>query len=151
MSITQETLQKHLKDPAILCCRREKGTVIGAADLEDPGLFDDMQEAGLLTLSSDGLRIEQVIGRTLLQDTEALTSITKEVLDSVNKTEEDDKVDTAEVSGGAPSDTPVISSYVLANLLTYNLSIIFLKLVTHCLYNVILAFMCCKRTRSCHT
>ncbi len=110
MSITQETLQKHLKDPAILCCRREKGTVIGAADLEDPGLFDDMQEAGLLTLSSDGLRIEQVIGRTLLQDTEALTSITKEVLDSVNKTEEDDKVDTAEVSGGAPSDTPVISS-----------------------------------------
>ena len=97
MSITQETLQKHLKDPAILCCRREKGTVIGAADLEDPGLFDDMQEAGLLTLSSDGLRIEQVIGRTLLQDTEALTSITKEVLDSVNKTEEDDKVDTAEV------------------------------------------------------
>lgn len=110
MSITQETLQKHLKDPAILCCRREKGTVIGAADLEDPGLFDDMQEAGLLTLSSDGLRIEQVIGRTLLQDTEALTSITKEVLDSVNKTEEDDKVDTAEVSGGAPSATPVISS-----------------------------------------
>mgnify|MGYP001001884929 FL=1 len=110
MSITQETLQKHLKDPAILCCRREKGTVIGAADLEDPGLFDDMQEAGLLTLSSDGLRIEQVIGRTLLQDTEALTSITKEVLDSVNKTEEDDKADTAEVSGGAPSDTPVISS-----------------------------------------
>ena len=110
MSITQETLQKHLKDPAILCCRREKGTVIGAADLEDPGLFDDMQEAGLLTLSSDGLRIEQVIGRTLLQDTEALTSITKEVLDSVNKTAEDDKADTAEVSGGAPSDTPVISS-----------------------------------------
>jgi len=110
MSITQETLQKHLKDPAILCCRREKGTVIGAADLEDPGLFDDMQEAGLLTLSSDGLRIEQVIGRTLLQDTEALTSITKEVLDSVNKTEDDDKADTAEVSGGASSATPVISS-----------------------------------------
>ena len=42
MSITQETLQKHLKDPAIFCCRREKGLVIGAADLEDPGLFDDM-------------------------------------------------------------------------------------------------------------
>ena len=114
MSITQETLQKHLKDPAILCCRRDKGTVISAADLEDPGLFDDMQEAGLLTLSPDGLRIEQVIGRTLLQDTEALTSITKDVLDSVNKTEDDNASvpaeSKAEVSEVAVSAAPVFSS-----------------------------------------
>ena len=89
MSITQETLQQHLKDPAIFCCRREKGTVISAADLEDPGLFADMQEAGLLTLSPEGLRIEQVIGRTLLEDTEALTPITANVLDSVNQVEEE--------------------------------------------------------------
>lgn len=85
MSITQETLQQHLKDPAIFCCRREKGLVIGAADLEDPGLFDDMQDAGLLTLSPDGLTIEQVIGNTLLQDVEALTPITRDVLDKVNE------------------------------------------------------------------
>lgn len=89
MSITQETLQQHLKDPAIFCCRREKGLVISAADLEDPGLFDDMVEAGLLTLSDDGLRIEQVIGNTLLQDVEALTPITREVLDKVNEVEEE--------------------------------------------------------------
>lgn len=88
MSITQETLQHHLKDPAIFCCRREKGLVISAADLEDPGLFEDMQEAGLLTLSPNGLRIEQVIGRTLLQDVEALTPITRDVLDKVNEVEE---------------------------------------------------------------
>ena len=87
MSITKETLQKHLKDPAIFCCRREKGLVISAADLEDPGLFDDMQEAGLLTLDPNGLMIEQVIGRTLLQDVEALTPITREVIDKVNETE----------------------------------------------------------------
>lgn len=89
MSITQETLQQHLKDPAIFCCRREKGTVISAADLEDPGLFEDMQEAGLLTLSPEGLRIEQVLGRTLLEDTEALTPITADVLDSVNQVGEE--------------------------------------------------------------
>ena len=88
MSITQETLQQHLKDPAIFCCRREKGLVISAADLEDPSLFDDMVEAGLLTLSDDGLRIEQVIGSTLLQDVEALTPITRDVLDKVNEVEE---------------------------------------------------------------
>lgn len=58
MSITNETLRQHLKDPAIFCCRRQKGLVISAADLEDPSLFEDMVEAGLLTLSEDGLRIE---------------------------------------------------------------------------------------------
>lgn len=89
MSITKETLEKHLKDPAIFCCRREKGLVISAADLEDPGLFDDMQDAGLLTLSPDGLRIEQVIGATLLEDVEALTPITREVIDRVNEVGEE--------------------------------------------------------------
>ena len=84
MSITKDTLQKHLTDPAVFCCRRAKGTVIGADDLEDPTLFDDMVDAGLLTLSDDGLTIEEVLGSTLLQDVEALTPITKEVLDKVN-------------------------------------------------------------------
>lgn len=87
MSITNETLQKHLKDPAIFCCRRQKGLVISAANLEDPSLFDDMEEAGLLTLSPDGLRIEQVLGSTLLTDVEALTPITRDVLDKINETE----------------------------------------------------------------
>jgi len=89
MSITKETLEKHLKDPAIFCCRREKGLVISAADLEDPGLFEDMQDAGLLTLSPDGLRIEQVIGATLLKDVEALTPITRDVIDRVNEVGEE--------------------------------------------------------------
>ena len=84
MSITNDTLQKHLKDPAVFCCRRKKGLVISAADLEDPALFDDMEEAGLLTLSEDGLTIEQVLGATLLEDTEALTPITAAAVDHVN-------------------------------------------------------------------
>lgn len=84
MSITKETVNKHLNDPAIFCCRREKGTVIGPADLEDPGLFEDMVEAGLLTLSSEGLTIEEVLGSTTLEDVEALTPITRSMLDKVN-------------------------------------------------------------------
>ena len=93
MSITEATLQKHLKDPAIFCCRREKGTVISAADLEDPSLFDDMVDAGLLELSEDGLTIEQVLGSTLLVDTEALTPIKAEVLDKVNEVVGEKKVE----------------------------------------------------------
>ncbi len=89
MSITQETLKMHLKDPAIFCCRREKGLVISTADLEDPSLFDDMVDAGLLKLSDEGLTIEQVLGATLLCDVEALTPITKSVLDKVNEIEKE--------------------------------------------------------------
>ena len=88
MSITQETVKAHLKDPAIFCCRRDKGTVISPADLEDPGLFEDMVDAGLLTLTDDGLTIEQVLGKTLLEDCEALTPITSNILDGVNEVEE---------------------------------------------------------------
>ena len=109
MSITNETLQKHLKDPAIFCCRRQKGLVISAADLEDPSLFDDMEEAGLLTLSPDGLRIEQVLGSTLLTDVEALTPITREVLDKVNETEES-PVKEAATTLAAETSAPAIQT-----------------------------------------
>lgn len=105
MSITLSTLQTHLKDPAIFCCRREKGLVISAADLEDPLLFDDMVEAGLLELREDGLRIEQVLGCTLLQDVEALTPITREVLNKVNIGEEEMKRDTRENSEGIEAES----------------------------------------------
>lgn len=88
MSITQETMQKHLKDPAVFCCRREKGLVISAADLEDPGLFPDMEESGLIEFTDDGLTIEQVIGCTLVQDVDALTPIKAEYLNKVNEVEE---------------------------------------------------------------
>lgn len=87
MSITKETVQAHLKDPAIFCCRREKGLVISEKDLEDPGLFDDMIDSGLLELTDEGLTIEQVLGCTLLKDCEALVPITRDVLDRVNEVE----------------------------------------------------------------
>ena len=87
MSLTKEVLEKHKKDPAIFCCRRAKGLVISSVDLEDPDLFDDMEEAGLLRLSPEGLTIEQVLGKTLLEDTEALTPITKSMLDGINHEE----------------------------------------------------------------
>ena len=104
-SITLITLQTHLKDAAIFCFIREKGLVISAADLEDPLLFDDMVEAGLLELREDGLRIEQVLGCTLLQDVEALTPITREVLNKVNIGEEEMKRDTRENSEGIEAES----------------------------------------------
>ncbi|MGN0755223.1 MAG: D-proline reductase (dithiol) proprotein PrdA [Aristaeellaceae bacterium] len=110
MSITTETLQQHMKDPAVFCCRRQKGLVISAADLEDPTLFDDMEEAGLLRLRPDGLRIEQVLGATLLADTEALTPITREVLDRVNEPAIPPGADTEKRGESALAPLPVIKT-----------------------------------------
>ena len=50
MSITAETAKAHAKDPAVLCCRAEAGITIQAANLEDPAIFDDLVESGLLNL-----------------------------------------------------------------------------------------------------
>lgn len=81
MSMSKETLQKHLNDPAIFCCQRKKGLVISEADLEDPVIFPDLVESKLLTLSEDGLTIKEVLGKTLKADTEALTPITAGMLE----------------------------------------------------------------------
>ncbi|WP_444658432.1 hypothetical protein ACRQV7_12785 [Caproiciproducens sp. R2] len=89
MSMTTETLKANLKEPAIFCCRRRKGTVISAADLEDPSLFDDMAEAGLLTLSGDALTVEEALGATLLADCEALTPILPSMVEGARKTEKE--------------------------------------------------------------
>lgn len=99
MSMTQETLEAHLKDPAIFCCQRKKGLVIGAADLEDPSLFEDMVESGLLTLSEEGLSIEEVLGRTLVEDCNALTPITSTILDGVNPVFKEEKlIETSDIA-----------------------------------------------------
>ncbi len=88
MSISKETVKNHLKDPAIFCCQRKKGLVISEADLEDPTIFPDLVESQLLTLSDDGLTIEEVLGKTLKFDTEALTPITTAMLEGASKAEE---------------------------------------------------------------
>ena len=80
MSISADTLRQHLQDPAVFCCRRQKGTVIGPGDLEDPSLFEEMLASGLIALDPSGLTIGQALGKTLAADCEALTAIVPAML-----------------------------------------------------------------------
>ena len=57
MSITVEMANEHKNDPAVLCCRREAGQVLAAADFEDPTLFDDYVASGLLEIPDNTLKI----------------------------------------------------------------------------------------------
>ncbi len=50
MSITAETAKQHAHDPAVLCCRAEAGITIGPENLEDPSIFDELVDSGLLSL-----------------------------------------------------------------------------------------------------
>ncbi len=91
MSITKELTDQFKDSPAIVCCRTTKGTVISPKDLEDPSIFADMEESGLITITKDTLTIGEVIGATLVKDIDGLTSITADLLEGVVKKDEDDK------------------------------------------------------------
>ena len=88
MSITVETAKEHLNDKAVFCCRAEEGIVIGPENLEDPGLFDDLVDSGLLSFPDDALTIGQVLGAKLLKTTDALIPITPGIIDAVQGGEE---------------------------------------------------------------
>ena len=82
MSITAETCKEHAKDPAVLCCRAEAGITIGPENLEDPAIFDELVDSGLLNL--DGcLTIKEILGAKLTKTCDSLTPITKDVIDAV--------------------------------------------------------------------
>ena len=82
MSITAETAKAHAHDPAVLCCRAEAGITIEPANLEDPAIFDDLVDSGLLNL--DGcLTIEEVLGAKLTKTCDSLCPLTNDALDGV--------------------------------------------------------------------
>lgn len=83
MSITVETAKAHENDPAVCCCRAEAGTVLEPSNLEDPAIFADLEDSGLLTISDECLKIGQVLGAKLVKTVDALMPITAADLDAV--------------------------------------------------------------------
>ena len=88
MSITAETAKAHAKDPAVLCCRAEAGIIIEPANLEDPAIFDELVDSGLLNL--DGcLTIEQVLGAKLSKTSDSLCPLTVDNVDGIKEVSEE--------------------------------------------------------------
>lgn len=77
MSITAETAKEHANDPAVLCCRAEAGITIEASNLEDPAIFEELEDSGLLTLEGC-LTIGQVLGAKLSKTSDSLSPLTKD-------------------------------------------------------------------------
>ena len=107
MSITVETAQAHANDPAVTCCRFEAGTVVEPANLEDPAIFPDLVESGLLVLPENTLTIGQVLGAKLTATCDALTALTPENAEGFSAGEEaaaeEEVVEEAPVAEAAPA------------------------------------------------
>ena len=109
MSITKETAKAHENDPAVLCCRFEAGTIIEPSNLEDPAIFPDLVDSGLLEIGENTLKIKEVLGAKLIKTSDALTPLTNDLLEGAaaasSESVEDLKAeDKAEISS-APAQT----------------------------------------------
>ncbi len=104
MSITVETAKAHANDPAICCCRFEAGTIIEPSNLEDPAIFADLEDSGLLTIPENCLKIEQVLGAKLTKTVDALSPLTADCLEGIvaQEVKEEVKEETKEIAPVAP-------------------------------------------------
>ena len=114
MSITVETAQAHANDPAVTCCRFEAGTVVEPANLEDPAIFPDLVESGLLVLPENTLTIGQVLGAKLTATLDALSAITPDNAEGFSagaeeevEEEVEEEAPVAEAAPVAPAVAPV--------------------------------------------
>ena len=106
MSITAETAKAHAHDPAVLCCRAEGGITIEPANLEDPAIFDDLVDSGLLNL--DGcLTIEEVLGAKLTKTCDSLCPLTADVVEGAKAPSAPAAPEAAEEEAAAPAAVPV--------------------------------------------
>ncbi len=98
MSIELEYALEHKNDPAVLCCRMEPGE-ISHHNLEDPAIFPDLIDTGLLNI--DGcITIGQALGATLKETSDSLTPLTPAIVDNI----QDPDAGEAEAAEEAPAE-----------------------------------------------
>ena len=91
MSMTAEHAEELKNEHAVVCCRTEEGTILSADNLEDPEIFPDMVDSGLLTIPDNCLKVGEVIGAKLLKTVDSLTPLTSDIVEGAKKIDEEDK------------------------------------------------------------
>ena len=108
MSITKETAMQHLNDPAVTCCRFEAGELVEPSILEDPAIFGDLQDTGLLEITDETLTIGQVIGAKLKETVDSLTPLTKDLVEDLPEVPLGEEP-AEEVAEAAPQAAPAVA------------------------------------------
>ncbi len=118
MSISKELAKEYANKPAVLCCRREEGTVISASDLEDPNILPELESSGLLELSDDCLNIGEVLGATVDETLDSITPLTKNNVSGFEikeKKESNDEINSNEEKKDIKTQKNESSQYVSNN------------------------------------
>lgn len=90
MSISAQTAKEHAKDFAVSCCRFEAGAIIEPSNLEDPAIFADLEDSGLLKIPENCFTIEQVLGKKLIKTIDALVPFTNEYVEASEEPKEEE-------------------------------------------------------------
>ena len=106
MAISEKSALEHSNDYAVTCCRVEAGTVIKAEHLEDPGLFPDFEDSGLLKIPANCYKIGQVLGQKSIAVIDALVAMTPANVDGLAGAQEEAQA----------QDAPEPAPAVLANI-----------------------------------
>jgi D-proline reductase (dithiol) PrdA len=96
MSMSTEHAEQLKNEVAVVCCRTEEGTIISAGNLEDPAIFPDMVDSGLLTIPDNCVKIGEVIGAKLLKTIDSLTPLTPDILEGLKAMASESKVEKKE-------------------------------------------------------
>lgn len=101
MSMSAEHAEALKNESAVVCCRTEAGTILSADNLEDPEIFPDMVDSGLLTIPEECLKVGQIIGAKLLKTIDSLTPLTPDMVEGYKALEgaeeKKEEADTTEV------------------------------------------------------
>ena len=84
MALTNEQAQANLDKKAVLALRSEKGTTVTGHLLEDPAMFDQLEDLGLIEIPENTLTIGEVLGAETKELVEGLTAITADLVDTSN-------------------------------------------------------------------
>lgn len=107
MSITKETAMQHKDDPAVTCCRFEAGEVIEPSTLEDPAIFPDLEDTGLLEITDETLTIGEVLGGKLKETVDSLTPLTKDLVEDLPVQGEEEAEAEEEAAAPVAQSAPV--------------------------------------------
>ncbi len=100
MSISLEYALANKEQPAVLCCRAEGGITITEHNLEDPAIFDDLVDSGLLDLTG-ALTIGQVLNAKLTGTFDSLTPLTADKVEGINEQTDEPEEAAAEAAPAA--------------------------------------------------
>lgn len=82
MALTHEQAQANLDKKAVLALRSVEGTTVNEALLEDPAMFDQLIDLGLIEIPENTLTIGEVLGAETKELVEGLTAITPDLVDT---------------------------------------------------------------------